>query len=101
MNELTVLFRDVRASGLQDLVVNDMILTNRMPESGQFVALWTYEGRPWSATLKYENGILLEWQQQELDIGRTDGVWIEFWMPDTMAVGDLIFMIKHNNGESS
>lgn len=39
-----------------------MILVNEMPKSGQFVAVWEYNGNIWSGTYYWDDGgDLFEW----------------------------------------
>lgn len=39
--------------------------TKHQPRKGQFVALWEYEGKPWSSTFKLEDGFWSRYRQED------------------------------------
>lgn len=42
-----------------------MKLSKDMPKSGQFVQVWEYEGKVWSTTLRWVEGVLFSYTEGE------------------------------------
>lgn len=55
-----------------------------MPDSGQFVAMWTYNNQVWSYTLRIRDGVLYRVTEQgfgekKLDFGALNNLNITFY----------------------
>jgi len=57
-----------------------MNIENKMPESGQFVAVWEYAGEMWSYTMRVQDGELQVYQDEvyEEEIGVIGDEWVKY-----------------------
>lgn len=73
-----------------------MRMTNVMPTSGQFVAVWELtNGTVWSDAHIYQRGVLLTYDSNEDDWVNT----VTFEAIDKDMIADLKFMIKDESDE--
>lgn len=93
--EVTAPIADKQVTHLKDFGGQGIAVSQTVPESGQFVALWTFKGKLCSALLKREGGEIGEYIPHHAE-GCGD-----FWEPWGVPEVTVLYVTNHSDGESN